>query len=176
MGNTEPGSLSIFVVLSAILSHRWYFMRGEHHMNAHTWALGALMAPLVLCYLIHACFPRTWSSSLLGCLILTASWWSGFLSSVLFYRLLEHRLSKFPGSLLAKVTKLYHFFQCMHHNDYQFRSSQHATYGPIVRIGEIQTDSTSCNLEWQHRTHFFFQVRVSFLLPIRRQYRQFMAP
>lgn len=105
-------------------------------MRAPTLALAALLIPIALCSALRVHLQWDWLSSVTGSMTLTISWWVGLLASLLSYRLAEHSLAKFPGPLPARISKLWHLYQCGHLNNYWFLYTQHETHGPIVRVGE----------------------------------------
>ena len=130
------GTLSLAALLCGIASHRLYFIKGEHHMESPTWTVCTLVAPIVLGHLLHIFSSWGWLHSMCGGFILTVSTFIGLMSSMLLYRVLEHKLRKFPGPFWAKTTKFYQVYQCTGQNQFQWRCDLHATHGPFVRIGK----------------------------------------
>ncbi|GJE91627.1 cytochrome P450 [Phanerochaete sordida] len=76
-----------------------------------------------------------------------ATYWSALSLSILFYRLGPlHPLSRYPGPLPAKVTKLWHAWQVHAGKQHLYLQRLHDKYGDIVRIGpnEVSIRDASC--------------------------------
>lgn len=52
------------------------------------------------------------------------------------YRLFFHPLRRFPGPVLARVSKLWHVFHCINSRNYLLLDKLHLQYGEFVRTGE----------------------------------------
>lgn len=57
--------------------------------------------------------------------------------SIVLYRLSPfHPLARYPGPLLAKVTKFYGVYVMASGKNHIFHKRMHEEYGPYVRVGE----------------------------------------
>lgn len=59
------------------------------------------------------------------------------LSSMIIYRLYFHRIRQFQGPTMAKISKLYHFWNIRNDDQYLFLEHLHLQYGDFVRTGEL---------------------------------------
>jgi hypothetical protein len=118
-----------------ICSHLLYFIRGEHHKQAVRLAQTTFALP---CLLIGA-FVRVGELSLREAsavsVILTAGFFAGLFSSMLIYRVLFHRLGRFPGPFGARLSKFWHIAQLGKYDNYKRLDKWHDQYGEYVRIG-----------------------------------------
>jgi hypothetical protein len=55
--------------------------------------------------------------------------------SITFYRLLFHPLRKYPGPVLARLTKIWFAFVCRDGKVFRVIQALHKQYGDVVRIG-----------------------------------------
>lgn len=124
--------------LLGLLSHLTFFIRGEHHKYAFQLLKYGCVA-LVLLFLGQLVFVR---KDLLGTLGMTgaivASILLGLFGSMAIYRVFFHRLRRFPGPLLAKVSKFYHVSQITGFDNFKFLDKLHEQYGDFVRIGQCK--------------------------------------
>lgn len=66
-------------------------------------------------------------------------------TSIGVYRVFFHRLRKFPGPLLARITKIWHMVHCLDSRNHLVLEKVYKKYGPIVRTGEkTPGGNTSC--------------------------------
>lgn len=127
------GAVAAFL---GIATHHFYFIRGEHHIQA----LLFLKLLFLLPSLSTATLIQLWGLSLANATALTAwitavyicSLWT----SMFIYRGLFHRLRHFPGPPLAKFTKFYHSLCCYRFDNHRVRTRWHEKYGDIVRTGK----------------------------------------
>ncbi|KAI0389195.1 hypothetical protein F5Y17DRAFT_462961 [Xylariaceae sp. FL0594] len=101
---TATNALAILAI-SGILSHRLYFIRGEHHLKGPqyiaTWALAVLAAASYMAYIkVEILKPL-----LLG----NIAFFGPLYTSIVVYRVFEHPLRHFDGPPLAAVSKIWHF-------------------------------------------------------------------
>ncbi|KAH9883222.1 hypothetical protein F4778DRAFT_767544 [Xylariomycetidae sp. FL2044] len=127
---TTPDCL-ICLGMLGILSHRFFFIQGEHHLKA----------PL---YLV------IWGASLLIIVLLTNPAHSGIIkplglvhcaffvplyASIMIYRVFQHPLRHFDGPLLASVSKLWHLVHMFRTSNHLFLHGLVQQYGTFVRTG-----------------------------------------
>lgn len=122
-----------------LVSHWTYFIRGEHHRFSAVYVYLALTIPLSLFAAQHFWLHVNNYIAAKTTVVLTTSYWSALWTSIILYRLLFHRLRKFPGPFLAKTTKLYHAFCVLKENNFELLREWHEEYGPIVRVGKSIT-------------------------------------
>jgi len=131
--------VTVLATLSAgigILSHLRYFIRGEHHTESWILFLVTLFTPLVIfasqvLYMDVVIIDAAWTTS-----IMFWSFFGGLFTSIITYRLLFHRLNKFPGPFMARISKLYHMYMVTPQLDnYLVLDRWYHKYGPFVRTG-----------------------------------------
>jgi len=66
---------------------------------------------------------------------ITTGFFAGLFSSMLIYRMLFHRLGKFPGPFGARLSKFWHIVQLGNCDNYKRLDRWHHQYGEYVRIG-----------------------------------------
>jgi tryprostatin B 6-hydroxylase len=134
--------LPIYAAAAGLLSHWAYFIRGEHHVEAPTLLRLTILLPCIL-------FGGLWSYGGLdmgpaGVLTskIVASYFASLWTSIILYRVLFHRLRKFPGPFMWKVTKLWHVYKLAPHSDnYKQLDALQKKYGDFVRTGKRGQDS-----------------------------------
>ena len=128
-----------------ILTHRLYFIRGEHHLQAALYlGLWILLTGLIgfVTYRTHAYTPLDSDTPaalhILGVLcLLNTAFFIPLYGSIVVYRLFQHPLKQFKGPALAAVTKLWHLSYMFTTPNYIFLDDLYRKYGTIVRTGKI---------------------------------------
>lgn len=129
--------LAVAAATCGLLSHIFYFIHGERHTNAiaivKTYILLPPASVAALYYGLHLdiAFAFRLVATVVGAF--TCSLWT----SILVYRIFFHRLNKFPGPRLARLSKFYHASQLLGFDNYRVLARWHDRYGDIVRIGEL---------------------------------------
>jgi hypothetical protein len=128
--------------LAGVVSHLGYFIRGEHYHEGpklvplYTLVFGAVGLGL---YKLQAL-------SILESTIMTAgiatSYFLALFTSILVYRAFFHRLGKFKGPFLGRLSNLYHVSKVTSLNNYKVVNNWHEEYGDIVRTGAQRHLST----------------------------------
>lgn len=139
---TAPKGLAALGV-AGVLSHRLYFIRGEHHLQApmylKTWVLGslALVSTVFLAETTHHGHDPAQAGldALRIFATINLSYFVPLFTSVVIYRLFEHRLRGFNGPKLAAATKLWHFWKILFTSNNRLLDQLHYKYGRIVRTG-----------------------------------------
>jgi hypothetical protein len=127
-------------VLSAglgVLSHLTYFIRGEHHESAPTLALLCVIVPALLFMgqVVYLKFDT--DQAVVTTTVIYGAYFSALWTSMVVYRVFFHRLNKFPGPFMAKVSKIYHTALVVRTMDnYLLLDKWHQEYGAFVRTGE----------------------------------------
>ncbi|GJN69309.1 hypothetical protein PLICBS_003357 [Purpureocillium lilacinum] len=127
--------------LSGVLLHVTVFRFGEWDMYFLTIVAGTLLldlsATVAVRYGTAVGHESLWVafqfvSSVLGCCVV------GIFSSILVYRLAFHRLNKFPGPFLARISNIYPTALSLKEPKFQLHrevQALHRQYGDIVRLG-----------------------------------------
>ncbi|CAJ2511289.1 Uu.00g069140.m01.CDS01 [Anthostomella pinea] len=126
-----------------ILSHRLYFIRGEHHLKAPLyfglWALASVFVVSIF-HAANAFEPlhgnvRTDINAFEALARLNAAFFLPLFTSMVVYRLLEHPLRHFPGPRLLATSKLWHVSYMFTKKNHLFLDDLYHKYGSIVRTG-----------------------------------------
>src|SRR6266498_2353438 len=121
--------------LAGVASHLGYFIRGEHH------TAGPKLLPLYfllygsLCLALHKFQDFSTSESITIVSCIAASYFTAMFTSILMYRAIFHRLGKFNGPFLARLSNLYHVSHLGKLDNYKVVDRMHQEYGDIVRTG-----------------------------------------
>ena len=120
-----------------LLSHIFYFVRGEHHQHTLQFLqillYGFFPSSFILARLLQ--IPSVQAMQLGAVVVgsyLTALW-----MSMLIYRSFFHRLDSFPGPRLAKLSKFYQVFTGLRLDAFRRSHAAHQKYGNFVRTGEL---------------------------------------
>jgi hypothetical protein len=131
----DPNIQLLFAGASGILTHLFIFIRGEWHMQGFAIlrvyslifvALVSWEAKTAFCTITEASL-----QSLLLCVVHLAC----LFFSITTYRVFFHRLGKFPGPPLARVSKLWHVANTFDSHNYLLLENLRKEYGEIVRTG-----------------------------------------
>jgi hypothetical protein len=139
---TTPKGLLVLGALG-VLSHRLYFIRGEHHLQAPMYAQVyvlssvALLSTIFLGDTLELQYNQSKAAldaiRILG--LLNLSYFVPLFTSVVIYRLFEHRLKDFDGPRMAAATKLWHFWNILFTSNNRLLDQLHYKYGRIIRTG-----------------------------------------
>lgn len=123
--------------LLAVAFHHLVFRKGEWHLKAPSLFGAWLMSfPLLFIGELVLSGQNLVSSAYLA--FLTVGCFSIAMSgSIIIYRLFFHRLGGFPGPTMARVTKLWHSFQCLEGKNHLVLKKLYQQYGDFVRTGEV---------------------------------------
>lgn len=79
------------------------------------------------------------SGSLLGATAIASSFAGGFFGSTIIYRAFFHKLHRFPGPFLAKISRFYAFMIAVTTLKSHVAAEKiHEKYGDFVRIGMLR--------------------------------------
>lgn len=127
-----------FAAVAGIASHHIIFIHGEWHMQA----------PKVLCvYLIIAatifieessCGVNKPGRGVGRALQIICTYGMSLFTSLVFYRIMFHRLRRFPGPSWAAISKFWHVVQCLRSSsqNHLILHELHKQYGDFVRTGK----------------------------------------
>lgn len=127
---------SIFFLFYGSSVHLGVFIRGEWHLRtAH-----AVAIPLLL-FCLGFLFWTAWLSAPVPryntmAALLFLPYIMGLYGSLSIYRLVFHRLRKFPGPRLAALSKLWHVYQCRDSRNHLVLDGLYKKYGTFVRSGK----------------------------------------
>ena len=130
---------AIAAAVLGVFSHLFYFIRGEHHLQAPRLLLVALTAPLALFTFLTL---RVNLTVIDATVLVTAIWWAymgALWTSMAVYRVFFHRLRSFDGPLLWKISKpLGHVASTTKLDNYRIMERLHSQYGDFVRTGPME--------------------------------------
>lgn len=147
LASPDTSIMASFLSLSAvsflgILSHRYYFIHGEHH-SASPRIVQVYIAALMILYLTYRSLgTRENHSPVVATTRVTATYLVSLFSSIAVYRLFFHKTKRIPGPTLAKITKLYHVFNAIDTKQYLWLDGLKKKYGDFVRTGERSRKET----------------------------------
>lgn len=126
--------ISLLAATIGIVSHVFYFHRGEHHLygSLYVKTLASLVAVLVGASVFEpAAVPFSAKQ------VLSVSGWYlfGLYASVLVYRVLLHPLNKFSGPWPARLTSVWLSTQYGKSNAHAKIQQLHQKYGDFMRVG-----------------------------------------
>lgn len=131
----------ILAGVSGVSLHHLLFRHGEWDTKSSNIVLSYLCATLIGgAYLLHSPITRNGLViiSAFDFLLLIAYHFLGMLGSILVYRGLFHRLSRFQGPFGARLSTLYLTIQtCKRMKIHQDVHQIHQQYGDYVRVGEL---------------------------------------
>ncbi|KAJ5540922.1 cytochrome P450 [Penicillium frequentans] len=117
-----------------LISHRFYFIHGEHDRYADSIARVAVLAfGLITFYEWH--IEASLSKAVIQAISLAAAYCGALFTSMFFYRLVQSPLTHLPGPFWAKVTKLYHVGHILRADNYRYMNKLFHQYGDVIRTG-----------------------------------------
>ena len=122
-----------------VLCHRFYFIKGEHHLQAPIY-LGLWGAVSVsLWFALHIAHLYGLTGDLGSPVRIVTLLESAFLiplfGSIIVYRVFQHPLCGFNGPPLAAVSKVWHLVYMFFNSNHVFTERLHHKYGNIIRTG-----------------------------------------
>jgi hypothetical protein len=134
------------IALLGILSHRCYFIYGEHHDSSPRIARFYFLAFLslyVACRTLGTGENETPGRTTTR---IAATYFTSLFSSIAIYRLFFHEIKGIPGPTLARLTKLCHVYNATDAKQYLWLDKLHKKYGDFVRTGK---SSPSMSNKWK---------------------------
>lgn len=119
-----------------LLAHNAIFIRGEWHRQAPELCVLSFALPLVLWALEPRHDGHLTYEALQHAFSATGSFFTALSISMVVYRLFFHRLQKYPGPVLARMTKLWHFYHCGSTQNHLLMEKLRKHDGDYVRVGK----------------------------------------
>lgn len=152
------------------LSHWLYFIHGEKDTKGLRIIIAYLNCQLLLAVYLFPWFGFSKTFWTFDASI-NLSYLVALTFSIVTYRLVFHRLRRFPGPFAAKITKGYGVWMSRNVKYVNEVCKLHDTYGDIVRIGKEMKCGFSLRV-----LNDALQGPMSFLLEMWRRYLLSMAP
>jgi hypothetical protein len=127
---------NLLAAVTGLLAHNVIFIRGEWHRQASELCALSFALPVVLWVLELRHDDRLTYEGLQNIFSVTGSFFAGLFVSIVVYRLMFHRLRKYPGPFLARITKLWHFYHCRNTQNHLLMEGLRQQYGNCVRVGK----------------------------------------
>lgn len=121
-----------------IISHVFYFIQGEHHINAPQIFRGYIISCICVYVACRVSQLEEYSTALPATALLVSVYAGSLLGSIAVYRIFFHRTGAFSGPFLARVTKFYHTFKARNSDQHLWLDHLHEKYGDYVRTGKQQ--------------------------------------
>lgn len=119
--------------------HLALFRHGEWDTHSLTLLEVAFAGQLLLSWLVHGVFSESPAGSAKHAAVWIGAAATGLYASMLVYRAFFHRLARFPGPFLARLSMFYMTcFGFRHRQNYQDVQALHRKYGDIVRVGPTE--------------------------------------
>ena len=129
-------SKNIIAASIGLLAHNAIFICGEWHRRAPELCALSFALPLLLWALESRHDGRLTYEAFQHVFSATGSFFVALFASMVVYRLFFHRLRNYPGPILARVTKLWHFYHCRNTQNHLVMERLRKQYGDHVRIGK----------------------------------------
>lgn len=130
----SPNAVLALAGASGVTAHLFLYRHGEWDLQA-PWIVvsyaALLFGAIAVEHLkrLEIAAPRHWAATVVGCHIL------GIYGSILVYRAFFHRLSRFPGPFLARISNFYATaLSAKNLHLYEETEKLHKQYGDYVRL------------------------------------------
>lgn len=130
-----PAQRLYLAAAAGFLSHVVFFVNGEHHIRPLKLVLLFSIGTFGL-LIIQLSQSNGVVSAVGDTLLEISSYGFTLFASIIVYRLFFHRLRRFPGPTLARVSKLWHVIKLSQKPNFRLLDELHDKYGDFVRIGE----------------------------------------
>lgn len=132
-----PESIRAYGVaaLGGVVTHIYYFNRGEHHLYPARYLLALIAAVVTAVAFLVFVEEKATEEAIFQVLPWVGSYLAGLYTSLFTYRLLLSPLNRFPGPLGARVSSFWLSTRLGKLDLYRQIHELHKQYGPVVRIG-----------------------------------------
>jgi hypothetical protein len=129
-----PDIMALLATASGVVIHLFLFRKGEWDV-----ASPSIFVSYVTLFAVTALFSRVFLDVFLSYVTQLAAWHvAGLYGSMLVYRAFFHRLSKYPGPFLARLSTFYITARSMKKlHLYEEVQKLHAQHGDYVRLGGL---------------------------------------
>ena len=128
--------LLISASVTGISCHLFYFIRGEHHLEAAALFRLMVSSPAISFFSQILLGRITLVAALTNTIFMLAAFHAALFISMTIYRMFFHPIKSFPGPVGAKVSKLWHVSHLVKTNNFRLLDNLHVTYGDYVRTGQ----------------------------------------
>lgn len=126
-----------YAATAGALSHWIYFIHGEHHRAAPQLLALSVTLPTLTCLGLWNFTPLSASQAVKLTAEVVVSYSAALWTSILLYRAFFHRLRRFPGPFMARISKLWHVWKLAPRSDnFILLDRLHKQYGDFVRTGK----------------------------------------
>lgn len=123
-------------LVAGVITHWMVFVRGEHHLQAPS-LLGLYLMVAGGLFLVDLRKNKAGvNHAAMSSISIVGAYPLGLFASMATYRLFFHRLGRFPGPFLAKLTKLWHTWYVLDGKQYLLLDALHKQYGDFIRTGK----------------------------------------
>lgn len=119
-----------------LLTHNRIFIYGEWHRQAPELSAFSIILPFALWTLEFRHDRNLTYEAFTSAIIITGSFFAALFTSMVVYRIFFHFLRKYPGPVLVRVTKLWHFYHCRSRQNHFLMKQMRKQFGDHVRIGK----------------------------------------
>lgn len=121
------------VAVAGVSSHLVYFIHGEHHIQAPKIFM-LFLAMIFTIFFIASCLDDL-KEAVLFTICVVSSYSIALFGSIVTYRVFFHRLHKFPGPPMAKVSKFWNVVKASKSTNFRLMEVMRNRYGDFVRTG-----------------------------------------
>ena len=127
---THVESKAVASSIAGLVSHFLYYSHGEHHMSAPFLFYFYILLRLAVFAYETQRDDHGYLEALQSTSVTITAYALSLFTSITIYRICFHRLGRFPGPSLARVSKLWHVYRAR-------QSLNHPEYGSFVRTGKV---------------------------------------
>ncbi len=134
---THVESKAVASSIAGLVSHFLYYSHGEHHMSAPVLFYFYILLILAIFAYETQRDDHGYLKDLQSTSVTITAYALSLYTSIIIYRICFHRLRRFPGPSLARVSKLWHVYRARQSLNHQLMQDLHKKYGSFVRTGKV---------------------------------------